>query len=242
MGGGAMNNGNCKHCGRCGHTGCVHKVPIFSVLDLAEQESIYGLIEQKSYLKGQFILMEGGNPEGLMIVNTGRVKVLHYTPEGREQILYVLSEGDFFGERYLYRSGISAYYVEALENTELCVIRSREFMKFLGDHPKIAIKMIEELGRRMERLEDALQNIGVKSVESRVTSALVDFASRYGKPENNGILLELPLSREGIANYIGTARETVSRKLGLLQVEGLIVIVGNKKLFIPDLKKLENAR
>jgi len=60
----------------------------------------------------------------------------------------------------------------------------------------------------------------------------------YGKESQNGIIVELPLSREGIANYIGVARETVSRKMNMLQEEGIIEMVGNKKVIIRNIDAL----
>lgn len=231
----------CSVCKRCGGRNCVAKVPLFSSLDCEEQERIHSLIIRKKYRKGEFLLMEGDVQESLMILHTGKVKVFRYTQDDKEQILYILSEGDFFGERNLFQKLKSTCFIEALEETELCLISGNAFLAFLKNHPETSVKMLEQMSRRMERLEDALQNMGTKSSESRVTSVLVDFAAQYGKPQKDGILLELPLSREGIANYIGITRETVSRKLGLLQDEGLIEPIGNKKMLIPDLRKLEES-
>lgn len=228
----------CAVCGKCSSNNCVGSVPIFSTLSCEEQEKVHSLILRKRYQKGEFLVMEGDNLESLMILRKGRVKVFRYTQDDKEQILYILSEGDFFGERNLYHKVRSTNYIEALEDTEVCLINGKIFLDFLQKHPKTAVKMIEEIGQRLEKLEDTLSNMGLKSSELRVTSVLVDFAYRYGKAQKDGILLELPLSREGIANYIGIARETVSRKLSLLQDEGLIVAMGNKKLLIPDLEKL----
>lgn len=228
-------------CSRCGGQNCIGKVPIFSMLDPDEQDKVHSLIIRKKYLKGEFLLMAGDTQDSLVILHTGKVKVFRYTQDEKEQILYILSEGDFFGERNLYQRVKTTSYVQALEETEVCLIRGSTFLDFLRKHPETAVKMLEEIGRRMDRLEDALQNMGTKSSESRVTSVLVDFASQYGKPQKDGILLELPLSREGIANYVGIARETVSRKLSLLQDEGLIETIGNKKLLIPNLNRLEES-
>ena len=77
--------------------------------------------------------------------------------------------------------------------------------------------------------------MGTKSIETRINIILLEFAQRYGKKHFRGILVELPLSREGIANYIGISRETVSRKLSVLQDEGIIEMIGNKKVLILDI-------
>ncbi|HAL73852.1 MAG TPA: hypothetical protein DCM45_02020 [Clostridiales bacterium] len=102
----------------------------------------------------------------------------------------------------------------------------------LQGNPEIAVKIISELGERLGRLENAVQNIGVRSLEARISAMLLEFADRYGTPHAEGTLIFLPLSREGLASYAGIARETVSRKLSLLEEEGIIRSIGNKKILL----------
>ena len=112
------------------------------------------------------------------------------------------------------------------------MLTKEHFTQLLQHYPGIAIKIIEELGSRMSRLETAMQSMGVRSVDARISSLLLDFSGKYGKKVPEGILVRLPLSREGMANYLGVARETVSRKLGQLESEGVICSVSNKSLLI----------
>jgi CRP/FNR family transcriptional regulator len=112
------------------------------------------------------------------------------------------------------------------------MLTKEHFTQLLQHYPGIAIKIIEELGSRMSRLESAMQSMGVRSVDARISSLLLDFSGKYGKKVPEGILVRLPLSREGMANYLGVARETVSRKLGQLESEGIICSVSNKSLLI----------
>jgi len=79
---------------------------------------------------------------------------------------------------------------------------------------------------------------GNKKCRGKSQCSSSEFARKYGKESQNGIIVELPLSREGIANYIGVARETVSRKMNMLQEEGIIEMVGNKKVIIRNIDAL----
>ena len=232
------NNSQCN-CDSCQHQLCVKRVPIFSGLVSEELSKVAALIVKKKYEKGELIIMEGSCPENLIIIDQGQVKVFRYTVEGKEQILYIFSEGDFFGEKNLLKNQESTYNVEALETTNICMINKVDFQKLLRDYPEIGIKIIEELCSRMEKIEGTVQSMGTKSIESRINAILLEFAERYGKKHQKGVLVDLPLSREGIANYIGTARETVSRKLSVLQDEGIIEMIGNKKILILNMKALE---
>lgn len=235
-----MSKHECS-CEHCQHQLCARRVPIFSTLDDQELKRIVSLIIRRQYAKGELIILEGSSLEGLIIINKGQVKAFRDTLEGREQILYIFAEGDFFGEKNLLRNQKATYNVEALEATNICMIKKSDFQKLLREYPDIGIKIMEELCSRLERLENTIESMGAKNVEARVSSVLLEFARKYGKEHRKGLLIELPLSREGIASYIGLARETVSRKMSLLQDEGIIEMIGNKKVIITDKEALEKS-
>ena len=226
-------------CGYCKNDICIRKVPIFSSLNREEIINIANLITHKEYKKGEMILFDGEKSEAIIIISEGSAKAFKYTSDGREQILYVFSEGDFFGEQNLLGDKKATYSVEALQPVKVCTLSKTKFQKLLYEHPDIAVKIIEELGGRMARLENAMQGMGVRNVDNRVGGILLEFAAKYGTLVSDGLLIQLPLSREGIANYLGVARETVSRKLGQLESDGIIRSVNNKSILILDTKALE---
>lgn len=236
-----MNNKTECGCSSCSNQLCTKKVPIFSALNELELNSMTSLIEHKVYKKGEVLFGEGSHLDSLFIINNGQVKAYKYSLEGKEQILYIFSEGDFFGEKNLLRDQEAPYYTEALELTRACKISKKDFRNLLNEYPEIGLKIIEALSERIEGLENTIQNMGTKSTETRMNLALLEFARKFGKETKKGVLVELPLSREGIANYIGVTRETVSRKLSLLQDEGVIEIIGNKKILILDMDILEDS-
>lgn len=217
----------------------MHKVPIFYNLDREDFLKIADLIQHKSFKKGEIIFSFGDKVDSIIILNEGSAKAYKYTPDGREQILYVFSEGDFFGEQYLLTNRTAEYTVEALQAVNVCMLSKEQFEQLLLQHPNIGIKIIEQLGARMSRLERVMESMGVRSVDSRVSSLILDYAKEYGRTVAEGVLIQLPLSREGIANYLGIARETISRKLGQLENDGLIRSVSNKSILVLDVAALE---
>jgi CRP/FNR family transcriptional regulator len=227
---------NCEH---CQHQLCTKRVPIFKELNGNEIERVVNLIVRRSYIKGEMISLEDSMLDSLVIISHGKVKAFKYTQEGKEQILYILTEGDFFGERNLLKNQRASYNVEALEETSICMINKKDFQGLLRECPEISFKIIDELSSRLERLENTVQNMGTRNIEARISAVLLEFIERYGKSHSKGIIVELPLSREGIANYIGLTRETVSRKLSHLQEVGIIEMIGNKKILILDKEALE---
>jgi CRP-like cAMP-binding protein len=228
------------NCGHCTHDLCMHRVPIFSALNNEELARIAELIHHRDYKKGELIVSEGEKTESIVIMHEGSAKAFKYTADGREQILYIFSEGDFFGEQNLLSNQTASFFVEALQDVKTCVLSKKQFQQLIYRYPEIAIKIIDELGQRMTRLENALQSMGVRNVDSRLGSLLIEFKNKYGSNVPEGTLIQLPLSREGIANYLGIARETVSRKLGQLEQEGIIRSVNNKSILILDEETLNS--
>lgn len=229
---------NC-YCGHCHNELCIRKVPIFSSLNKDDLRKIADLIIHREYKKGELILTDGEKTESITIINEGSAKAFKYTSDGREQILYVFSEGDFFGEQNLFSDRTATFSVEALQPVKACSLSKVKLQQLLYIHPDIAIKIIAELGDRMVRLENVMQGMGVRNIDHRVSGILLEFAAKYGTEEKEGIIIQLPLSREGIANYLGVARETVSRKLGQLENDGIIRSVNNKSILILDKEALE---
>lgn len=218
----------------CRNKLCTQQIPLFSSLDQDKLAQLPTIARHRQYPKGEILIREGETLDSLVVLNHGSAKAYKLTPDGREQILYVFAQGDFFGERNLLGSHKSPYTVEALENSRTCHFAKSDFYDLLRSNPDLAIQVIQELELRMERMENALQSMGVRSVDGRIGTLLLDFADKYGTQVPEGILLRLPLSREGMANFLGIARETMSRKLGQLESDGVLRSVSNKSLLILD--------
>ena len=228
-------------CNSCQHKLCAGRVSLFTSLDTEQLMQVMKLIVHKEYKKGEILLYEGEVRNDLVIVNKGQVKAFKNTIDGKEQILYIFSEGDFFGEKNLLRDQPSNYAVEALEETHVCIIHKDDFQNLVKQYPDIGLKIMEVLCQRLDRLENTVENMGTRTVSARISSVLLEFAEKFGKESPQGIIIDLPLSREGIANYIGLTRETVSRKMSSMQDEGLIEMIGNKKILLLDKAALEKS-
>lgn len=217
---------------------CIHRVPLFSSLSDDNLIQIAALIHHKDYKKGDRLISEGAKMDSLIILNQGSVKAFRYTPGGREQILYLFSEGDFFGEQYLFSDRNAAYNVEALEPVKICLLTKAQLHKVLHTHPDVAVKLISELGKRIAQMENTFQSIGIRNVDGRIATLLLDFSAKYGEEISEGTLINLPISREGMANYLGIARETLSRKLSKFENEELIRSMDLRTLLIRDRSSL----
>jgi CRP/FNR family transcriptional regulator len=234
----------CESCDKCRHrscTGeyCAKKVSIFSELNDQLLGDVVNNVERKRFSKGDIIFETGQISDRLYIVNSGRVKIFNYSREGKEQILYILNEGDFIGELSLLKKTSFEFNAAALEETSLCTVSKRHFDSIIQKNPHITLKILEALHDRLVKLEMLVQNLNTKDIEARIAAMLLSFLKESGKEAISGVTLELPLNREEMGSYIGTTRETISRKLTLMQDEGILEFEGNKKVIIKNLAALQ---
>lgn len=231
--------GSQEACKKCKGRYCASKASIFSVLEEPQLKEITDKITKKAYKKGEIIFFEGDTSDKLYVITTGKIKVFKYTKEGKEQILYIIGEGDFLGDLSLLKKDEFKFNAEALEDVDMCQLTKDDFDKVVKENPEISLKILEVLYERIFKLENLVQSLSTKDIESRISGLLLSFIKDFGVPENNVIRLELPLSREDMANYIGVTRETISRKLNSMQEEGIIDLIGNKIIVLKDLEYLE---
>ena len=213
---------------------CVRKVPIFENLNEEELFEIAKIINHKEYLKGDVIFTEGDAASILYFVNKGRIKLYKYTKEGKEQILHVLSEGDFFGELDLLKLSKYGFSSKAIVDSKICTITKIQMKDIIIKKPEIGIKLLETLAERLSRVENIAQNLATNDVDSRMAYLLVNLIEKYGRQQENDIFIKLPISREDMAGFIGVTRETISRKLKKFEDEKLIKIVGTRNIIILD--------
>jgi CRP/FNR family transcriptional regulator len=235
-----MNNncGNC--CNNCRGELCASKVPIFENLNNEELLEIVKTINHKEYIKGDIIFTEGNVANTLYFINEGKIKLYKYTKDGKEQILHVLSEGDFFGELDLIKPSEYGFNSKAIVSSKICTLTKDEMKDIMMRNPVIGIKVLETVGERLSKVENLVQNLATNDVDSRMAYLLTNLIDEYGESIDKNISIKLPLSREDMASFIGVTRETISRKLKKFEDENLIKIVGTKNIIILDEESLKD--
>lgn len=234
-------NTHCKNCcNNCRGELCASKVPIFENLNNEELAEIVKTIDHKEYTKGNIVFTEGNVANTLYFINEGKIKLYKYTKDGKEQILHILSEGDFFGELELIKPSKYGFNSKAIVDSKICTLTKDEMRKIMMRNPEIGIKVLETVGERLSKVESLVQNLATNDVDSRMAYLLIDLKEKYGALINDNISIKLPLSREEMANYIGVTRETISRKLKKFEDEELIKIAGTKSIVILDEEGLKD--
>lgn len=213
---------------------CVAKVPFFNHLTDSEMFKVAERATHKNYHKDELILHDGESLDYLYIVHQGRVKIYQIFESGKEQLLRILEPGEFMGEMALFTKKEMDSYAEAMEKTEVCVIHRNEMQQLMKEHPTIAIKILEQFSSRLDETEKLVGELSGKDVEMRIASYLVELAEK-----TNSTQIVLPMSKKELASYLGTTRETVSRRLSTFQTNGWIDQDGHRNLELKNLEALK---
>ncbi len=191
------------------------------------------------YKKGQLLLHEGSRPMGVYCIKKGKVKVFKLGQQGKEQITAILKEGDLVGYRAMLGNSLFHVSVEALEDVVACHIPKSDFMAAFDNDRSLHTKIITELSNEVIGLTAIITDIAQKPVRERTAAALVMLRDVYKNERNNDTKpVDISLTRESLANIVGTATETLIRILSDFKEEKLVESKG-RTLTIIDVKKLE---
>lgn len=217
---------------------CIHNIPLLSSLNEDEIAKISEGVSSKVFKKGDVIFSQGQKANRLYIVCSGKAKIYKDTVDGKEQILYILSEGDFIGAFNLLKEDEFDFNAVALETTQISFLEKSAFDKVILSNPTITLKIFEKAYERINKAENLVARLSTGNPDSKVLHMLIDLAVDFGTPTPKGIMLTLNMNREEMASYAGIARETMSRKLKFFQEAGLIELYGAKKILIYDIAQL----
>ena len=205
--------------------------------DLSEEE--LGYISEKMiarhYESGKFIFLEDSEGEQCFFVVQGSVKVTRLSKDGREVILAMLNEGEFFGEMALLDGESRSANVIALEQTEVLTLNREDFLVVLHDYPQIAIQLLKEMAHRLRKSDRQIASLSLSDAEKRIALCIIRFADEQGVIRRGQVNISRVPIQQDIANMAGTSRETVSRAINLLEKEHFIKRKG-RELLILDYK------
>jgi len=206
--------------------------------DLSEEQLGY-ISDQmipKKYSSGQYFFLEDSQGEQCFFVIHGSVKVTRLSKEGREVILAILNEGEFFGEMSLLDGDSRSANVIALEDTKVFTLNRKDFLNVIKKYPNIAIELIKILAHRLRKSDRQITSLSLSDAEKRIALCILRIADEQGTIQRGLVtIIKMPIQQD-IANMSGTSRETVSRTLKLFEKEGFIDRDG-RKLIIKDYKK-----
>tara|TARA_B100000953_G_scaffold5981_1_gene5308 strand:+ start:608 stop:1288 length:681 start_codon:yes stop_codon:yes gene_type:complete len=200
----------------------LRNVPIFTDLTDSDLTKIASKMVPRVYEKGQMILLEESMGETFFIITQGAVKVTRLSADGREVILAILGESDFFGEMSLLDGEGRSANIVANEDAKVLTLSRNDFLDCLESYPKIAIALLEELATRLRKSDQQIESLSLSDSEHRIGIALIRLAGELGTIKQGHVTIKNLPYQQDIANMAGTSRETVSRTLKLLEDKKLV--------------------
>ena len=200
----------------------LRNVPIFTDLRDPDLNKIASKMVPRVYEKGQMILLEESMGETFFIITQGAVKVTRLSADGREVILAILGESDFFGEMSLLDGEGRSANIVANEDAKVLTLSRNDFLDCLESYPKIAIALLEELATRLRKSDQQIESLSLSDSEHRIGITLIRLATELGTIKQGHVTVKNLPYQQDIANMAGTSRETVSRTLKLLEDKKLV--------------------
>jgi CRP/FNR family transcriptional regulator, cyclic AMP receptor protein len=206
----------------------IRRVPLFATLTDLEFKTIEHIFLIRSYRKNQVIFLEEDTGNYMYIVLAGKLKITKATSGGKETILAIHKPGDFFGEMALLDGKTSPATVSAMEDCRIAIISRHDFNTLLMTNDTVVRQIIQVLCSRLRQVWGQIQTLSYSSAESRIRGGLHELARKHGVPDSRGIIIDLKITHQELAEMVGTSRETVTRSLARLRDEGVVQVEGRR--------------
>lgn len=216
----------------------LRQIPLFSELDDAALSALAQRLQTQTFQKDTTVVSETDEGSTLYIISKGQVKISRLSESGKEVILAILGEGDFFGEMSLLDGLARSANVITLIESELFVLHRETFFELISANPKIAIDLLKELALRLRKSDAQIKSLSLFDATGRVATTLIQIAEDTGTIKDGVVHIQNLPSQRDLANIAGTSRETISRILNAFTENGSIT---KKKgsIFINDYDKFK---
>ena len=201
--------------------GALAQVPFLSELSSTEIGELAASLRRRRYRTREVIFVQGDPGTMLYLIHSGRVRITVSSPRGQEIIIALRGPGDFFGEQSLLDGEPRSADAIAHEPSELLLLPRSDFLRFLEARPKLAVRLLASLSRRLRHSTQMVQDAAFLDVPGRLARVLLDLAES-GRPTDQGIVVTSRLTQTDLAALVGATRESVNKWLAFYERQGMI--------------------
>jgi CRP/FNR family transcriptional regulator, nitrogen oxide reductase regulator len=198
------------------------QAPFFAGQDTAVLQAALPLAQTRSYERGSFIFYEGDPATIFYILQTGRVRLTQLTAEGQQIIIRYLGPGDGLGIIVALSDTTYPVTAETVADTQLLGWYKDDIQQLMLQYPTLALSGLNLIAQRFVGLQAQFRELATERVEQRVARTLLRLVRQAGRRTDEGVLIDMPLSRQDLAEMTGTTLFTVSRILSKWEQDGLI--------------------
>lgn len=215
------------------------KIELFKNLSDEELKELEPYLTTSLYKKKDEIFSEGDQPEWFYIVSRGKIKITKISHDGKEIILEIISPTDIFGGVAVIRGFPYPANAVAMEDSEVLKISRRNLMRLVDRFPNLMYCIALQLGDRMKSSYDSLKNIALERVEARIAALLLKLANKVGVETREGTMIDMRLTKQDVADMVGTTVETSIRTFSKFKKEGMVADSEDGKFIIKDKEGLQ---
>lgn len=218
-------DGRMDPCGIC----TARHLSVCSVLADDGLRRLSAISDHQVFTAGEILVREGDPATNLFNITAGSVRVYKLLPDGRRQIVGFLFPGDFLGlatgDRY-------AFSAESLTGGSACRFLKKTYRRMLTEQPDLEAALLDRASHELRAAHNQMLLLGRKTAVERLASFLADLAARDRRAGGLGRVIQLPMTRAEIADYLGLTTETVSRVTSRLKTRGVIRLLSLHSLSI----------
>lgn len=209
----------------------------WELLDEKRRDAVRSRATSRRYTPGTVIIREGDWTRWVLVLISGRVKVVTSAPGGHHAVLAMRGPGDVIGEMAAVDATPRSATVIAVDHVTALWLRDDDFVRLLRDHPPIAAALLKSTTARLRWANNRRSEFVDRPAAGRVAVLLVDLAERFGVPTPDGVLIGLRIGQDDIAGLVSASREAVARALRRLRADG-VISTGRQRIVIHRLDAL----
>lgn len=219
-------------------------LPFFAGLSERDWEKVIDLFSERQYKKDDYIFLEGEAPEALYVIRTGKVKVLRHSTDGKDVVLRVCGPGNLLGTVAVFDGGGYPGTAQVIEDCSVLAISRNDCLTLVNRYPVFALAVIADLGTRLRSSAEQIRSLAVERVEQRIARVLLKLAESAGSDSPEGRVIEMPLTRQDVADMTGTTVETAIRVMSKFRRQELIKTRRGRVVLvdIPALQEIAEMR
>lgn len=221
----------CEHC-------FIKNENEFSTLIFDELENFSRSKTTLNIKKGENIVTEGHVMNGIYCLRNGKCKMTKLNTNGKSQIIKFVKQGNILGQRSILSEEPAGLTITALEDLQVCFIPKSKVMQTIKENPKFSLQLMKNISHQLNEANTSISMMAQKSVKERLADILLQLHQMFGTDSEGYI--DVKLTREEIANAIGTATESAIRLLSNFQKDNLLDLKG-RRIKIISLEGLKQA-
>jgi len=206
---------------------CMSQLSIFEGLSNKELLMIPSFAQGRLYEKGEILFNEGEEMEAIYLIKSGQVKLSKVFKNGKEITLQLINNDQVLGENALFSDTTHSFTAKVVEDAFICACTKEEFERVITEYPQVGMKIIKTLGQKLSQLTERVNSLTIYDVKGRLVNLLFHLSEEYGIETSQGVKIDLTLTHQDLAEFIGASRVMVTKALN--QLNG---IVNQDKKFI----------